>query len=189
MLESLAASWWVFLIRGLAAIAFGVIAVFWPGITVGALVIVFGAYAVVDGVFDLMLGIRGTASTGRSLTGGDRVWLVLSGILGVAAGFIAFVWPGITAVALLWVIAFWAVFTGVIELFAAWRLRAELTNEWMWVISGLLSIALGVLLIAQPAEGALALVLWVGILAIAWGTALCVLAFRIRGLAGRPAPV
>lgn len=188
MLDRLAKSWWVFLVRGLAAIAFGVVAVIWPGITLGALVIVFGAYAIVDGVFDVVLGIRGEASSGGAITGGDRAWLVVTGIVGVAAGLIAFLWPGITAVALLWVIAFWAILTGVVELFAAWKLRAELTNEWMWILSGLLSIALGILLLLQPATGALALVLWVGILAIAWGVALCVLAFRIKGLAGQTAP-
>ena len=189
MLQALARHWWVFLVRGLAAIAFGVLAVVWPGITISALVIVFGAYAVVDGIFDLVLGIRGAPDdAGRPLSGGTRVWMVAIGLLGMAAGLVAFLWPSITAVALLWVIAWWAMITGVLELFAAWRMRAELTNEWMCVLSGLLSIVLGIVLVAQPATGALALVLWVGFLAIAWGVALCVLAFRVKGLAGRAAP-
>lgn len=183
MLDVLAARWWVVLLRGLAAIAFGVIALFWPGITVLALVFLFGIYAVIDGVTDLVAGIGGD---GRSA--GGRGLLILMGVLGIAAGIIAFVWPGITTVALLWVIAIWAIVTGILEIIAAIRLRAEIDNEWWLGLSGLLSVALGVILIVQPAAGALALVLWIGILSIAWGIALTVLAFRVRGVRGTATP-
>ena len=114
--------------------------------------------------------------------------MAVMGVIGVAAGIIAFVRPGITAVALLWVIAFWAILSGILEIVTAWRLRAELTNEWMWVLAGLLSIALGVLLIAQPATGAVALVIWIGIFAIAWGLTLTILSFRVKGLGSPTTP-
>jgi uncharacterized membrane protein HdeD (DUF308 family) len=188
MLQAIADSWWVFLVRGLAAIGFGVLALIWPEITLGALVIVFGVYALFDGIMDIVLGVGvGRDQRGHRLSSENRIWLVLMGLVSVAAGVIAFVWPAITAVALVWVIAFWAIVTGLVELFLAWRLRAELTNEWMWVLSGLLSIGLGVVLVVQPTAGALALVLWIGLLAIAWGVTLCITAFRLRGLRSRTA--
>lgn len=184
MLDLVSRYWWVVLLRGLLAIGFGIVALIWPGITIIALVIVFGAYALVDGVLDVVMAIGGRGADESKLTGGSRVWLGLLGLIGIGAGVVAFAWPGITAVALLWVIAFWAILGGIAQLAAAWRLRAELTNEWLWVLAGLFSIALGVLLIAQPAAGALALVLWIGIFAIAWGITLVILSFRIKGLAG-----
>ena len=98
-------------LRGLAAVIFGLLALVWPEITVLALVLVFGAYAFVDGVFALVAAVRG-----RQLAGGSRAWLVLEGLLGIGAGIVAVVWPDITALALLWVIAFWAVLTGVLEI-------------------------------------------------------------------------
>lgn len=179
MLDLVARYWWVLLLRGVLAIGFGIVALIWPAITVLALVIVFGAYALVDGILDVVVGVGGRAGETR-LGGADRVWLVLMGLLGIGAGLIAFFWPQITAIALLWVIAFWAIVSGLLEIATAWRLRAELDNEWMWVLAGVLSIALGVVLMVQPTAGALALVLWIGIFAIAWGVALAILAFRVR---------
>lgn len=180
MLELVSRYWWVVLLRGLLAIGFGIVALVWPGITILALVIVFGAYALVDGVLDVVMAIGGKGPDKARLATGSRVWLAVLGLIGIGAGVVAFAWPGITAVALLWIIAFWAILGGIAQLAAAWRLRAELTNEWLWVLAGLLSIALGVLLIAQPAAGAIALVLWIGIFAIAWGVTLVVLSFRIK---------
>jgi uncharacterized membrane protein HdeD (DUF308 family) len=188
MLELASRYWWVVLLRGLLAIGFGVVALIWPGITILALVILFGAYALFDGVLDVVMAIGGKGADEARLDGGERAWLAVMGVIGVGAGIIAFVWPGITTVALLWVIAFWAILSGILEIVTAWRLRAELTNEWMWVLAGLLSIALGVLLIAQPATGAVALVIWIGIFAIAWGIALTILSFRIKGLVSAAAP-
>lgn len=182
MLDQAARYWWVILIRGLLAVGFGVIAIAWPEMTILALVIVFGAYALIDGVLDVVLGIAGRGPGERRLSGADRTVLIVLGVVSVAAGVVALVWPGITAVALLWLIAFWAILSGVLELATAWRLRAELTNEWLWVLTGLLSIALGILLIVQPASGALALVIWIGVFAIAWGVMLAILSFRVRGL-------
>jgi uncharacterized membrane protein HdeD (DUF308 family) len=182
VLEVVARSWWILLLRGVLAIGFGVAALAWPEITILALVIVFGAYALVDGVLDIMMAAGGRGPAGAPLSGGIRTWLVVMGLIGIAAGLVAFFWPDITAVALLWVIAFWAILVGLLQLLTAWRLRAELTNEWMFVLAGLLSIALGVLLAVRPDLGALAVVTWIGIFAIAWGVALSILAFRVRGL-------
>ncbi len=188
MLEMLSRNWWIFLVRGLLAIAFGVVAMIWPGITVLALVLLFGVYVLLDGIIDIGAAISGRGVGAQQLSGGHRVLLGLIGLVGVAAAVIAFFWPAITALALLFVIAWWAIIRGVLEIVAAWRLRAELTNEWMWVLSGLLSIALGVILIARPGTGALALVLLIAAFSIAWGVALCIVAFRIRGLTGEDRP-
>ncbi|MGH8927715.1 MAG: HdeD family acid-resistance protein [Acidimicrobiia bacterium] len=175
--------WWVLLLRGILAVGFGVMAILWPNITVLALVLVFGVYSLLDGALDLAMGIGG-----RGLPRSNRWSLVLMGLLGIAAGIVAFVWPQITAVALLWVVAFWAILTGILEIMAAIRLRAEIDNEWLWVLTGLLSIALGVLLILQPTTGALALVLYIGFFALAWGVALVALSFRLRGRTPGPTP-
>jgi uncharacterized membrane protein HdeD (DUF308 family) len=179
MLE-LSRAWWIMAVRGLAAVIFGVVALIWPEITLLALVLVFGAYVFVDGVFALIAAVRG-----RELAGGSRGWLVLEGLLGVGAGIVAVLWPDITALALLWVIAFWAVLTGVLEIFAAVRLRRVLNNEWMLVVAGALSIVFGLILIIWPGSGAIGLVWLIGIYAIVFGVVFLVLAFRLRGLGRR----
>lgn len=183
MLDLLAERWWAILLRGLFAIVFGIIALAWPGITLLALVFLWGIYAVVDGVMDL----AGAFGSGER-AGGNRWLLALMGVLGIGAGIVAFVWPGITAVVLLWVIAVWAIVTGIVEVVAAIRLRKEMEGELWLGLSGVLSVALGVILLAQPATGALALVVWIGILGIAWGIALVILAFRVRGRRGTGIP-
>src|SRR5690349_3859369 len=119
MLETLSRHWWAVALRGAAAILFGVLALVWPGITVLALVLLFGAYALVDGAFTLAAAV-GNRNGGR--TRGDRAWLFARGIAGILTAVIAVVWPGITALALLWVIALWAMVTGALEIVAAFRL-------------------------------------------------------------------
>jgi uncharacterized membrane protein HdeD (DUF308 family) len=179
-MEELSRSWWIMAVRGAAAVIFGVLALIWPEITLLALVLVFGAYALVDGLFALIAAFRG-----EQLAGGSRAWLVLEGLLGVGAGIVAVVWPDITALALLWVIAFWAVLTGVLEIVAAVRLRRVLNNEWMLILAGALSIVFGLILAIFPGEGAVGLVWLIGIYAIIFGIALFVLALRLRGLGQR----
>lgn len=169
--------WWVLLIRGLLAIGFGVGALVWPGLTILALVLVFGIYSLLDGILDIGMGIGGKQLPSRS-----RWVLFLMGLFGIAAGIIAFVWPEITAVALLWVIATWAIITGIFEIVAAIRLRAEIDNEWLWILVGILSVVLGLILIFQPTAGALALVTTIAIFSIAWGVVLVLLSFKMRGL-------
>jgi uncharacterized membrane protein HdeD (DUF308 family) len=179
MLE-LSRSWWILAVRAVAAVIFGLLALIWPQITLLALVLVFGAYALVDGVFALVAAARG-----RQLAGGSRGWLVLEGLLGIGAGIVALLWPGITALALLWVIAFWAVLTGVLEIIAAVRLRRVLDNEWLLVVAGALSIVFGLILMIWPGSGAIGLVWLIGIYAIAFGIVLGGLALRLRGLGRR----
>ena len=172
--------WWILAVRGVAAVAFGLAALIWPQITLLALVLVFGAYALVDGLFTLYAAIGG-----RQPAGGGRGWLVLEGLLGVGAGIVALLWPDITALALLWVIAFWAVLTGVLEIVAAVRLRRVLDNDWLLVVAGALSIVFGLILMIWPREGAVGLVWLIGIYAIAFGIVMVGLALRLRGLGRR----
>jgi uncharacterized membrane protein HdeD (DUF308 family) len=179
MLE-LSRTWWMLAVRGVAAVIFGLLALIWPQITLLALVLVFGAYALVDGAFSLVAAARG-----RELAGGSRGWLLLEGLLGVAAGIVAIVWPDITALALLWVIAAWAVVTGVLEIVAAIRLRRVLDNEWLLIVAGALSVVFGLILIIWPGSGAIGLVWLIGIYAIAFGIVLLGLALRLRGLGRR----
>ena len=143
--------WWVIALRGLLAIIFGVLTFTWPALTADALVLLFGAYALVDGIFATIAGFQ---SRGRE----TRWWAgLLEGLAGVAIGVITFVWPGVTALALLYLIATWAVVTGIFEVWAAVQLRREITGEWLLVLSGLASLVFGVLLIVQPGVGVLAL--------------------------------
>ena len=180
MLDALTQRWWVVALRGVAAVIFGILALVWPGITLGALVLLFGAYALVDGVCALW-----TAATGGPAASGRRPWLVLEGVAGVAAGIATFVWPGITALALLAVVAAWALVTGVLEIVAAIRLRREIEGEWLMVLSGVLSVVFGILLFINPAAGALAVTWLIGAYAIVFGAVLLGLAMRLYRLRQR----
>jgi uncharacterized membrane protein HdeD (DUF308 family) len=171
---TLARNWWVILLRGIAAIIFGIITFVAPAISLAALVLVFGAYALVDGVLAVVSAIRWRGKT-------DRWWvLLLEGVAGIAAGVVTFVWPGISALALLYLIAAWALVTGVLEIAAAIRLRRIISGEWLLALIGILSIALGIMLALFPSAGALALVIWIGGYVAASGVLLIALAFRLR---------
>jgi uncharacterized membrane protein HdeD (DUF308 family) len=166
--------WWVVALRGLAAIVFGILAFVWPGITLQVLILFFGAYAIVDG---------GLALYSATRSRGEHVWAPLAeGMLGIGAGLVAFFWPGITALALVYVIAFWAMFTGVLEVYAAIRLRRLINNEWALIFSGALSVLFGIVLLVQPGAGALALVWLIGLYAIIFGIAMLAFAWRLRGM-------
>jgi uncharacterized membrane protein HdeD (DUF308 family) len=173
--DSLSRNWWAVSLRGLAGILFGIITFFAPGISLAALVLLFGAYALVDGVLAIVSAAR--------RRGADR-WglLLLEGLVGIAAGVLTFMWPAITAIALLYVIAAWALVTGAFEIAAAIRLRKVITGEWLLVLSGILSIALGVLLVLFPGPGALAVVIWIGAFAFVFGALLFALGLRLRGV-------
>jgi uncharacterized membrane protein HdeD (DUF308 family) len=174
VLGELPRHWWVVALRGLAAIVFGILAFVWPGLTLTVLVLLFGAYAIVDGVLALYAALR---------SGGKQVWVsLLEGVVGIAAGLVAFFLPGLTALALLFVIAAWAIVTGVLEVIAAVRLREVIEHEWMMIFSGALSVIFGILLVAQPGAGALAVVWLIGTYAVIFGVSLVVLAWRLRSV-------
>src|SRR6202048_5095598 len=156
-------NWWLVALRGLVAILFGVLALVWPGVTLITLIWLFGAFALVNGLLSLILAAK--APKGYPRVGS----LILGGLLGILAGLLTFVMPGITALGLLILIALWAIVTGMMELVAAIRLRKIITNEWLLVLTGVLSIAFGVLLILMPAAGALSLTWGVGIWALFFG--------------------
>jgi uncharacterized membrane protein HdeD (DUF308 family) len=175
VLPTLARNWWALALRGLAAILFGILAFAWPGITLFVLILFFGAYMLVDGIFSIVAAVRAAGEE-------ERWWLLLiQGILGVLAGLVAFFWPGLTALALLYFIAAWAIVTGILEIVAAIRLRREIEGEWALGLSGALSVIFGVLLIVLPAPAGLLSLVWlVGAYAVATGVLLLILAFRVR---------
>ncbi|HEY9523646.1 MAG TPA: HdeD family acid-resistance protein [Thermopolyspora sp.] len=178
--------WWVPAIRGVAAVIFGILALVWPGLTILALVVVFGVYAIVDGIFALV-----GAASGR--LGESRTWMAVVGIVGILLGILVFLWPGMTAFVLLMFIAAWFVVTGIFEIASAIRLRKVMRNEWLPMVSGVLSVIFGILLFLWPVRGALALAWLIGIFAIVYGIALLAAAFRQRrlyaGRHGRPTRV
>jgi uncharacterized membrane protein HdeD (DUF308 family) len=166
---------WLLLLRRVASIMFGVLAFIWPGLTLVALIFLWGAYAIVDGVIALWAAI-----SGRGAEIAPRWWLAIVGIVGLLAGLAAFASPGLTALVLLMFIAGWAIVIGVLEIWGAIQLRKEIEGEWWLILSGLLSIAFGVLLIAWPGSGALALVWVIASFAILHGCTLIALAFRLK---------
>lgn len=178
MLEILTRYWWAVAMRGALAILFGVTALVWPGITLFALVLLFGAYSLVDGAFTLAAAL-GRRDRGMTDTG-SRIWLVVQGVAGIMIGVLAFVWPGVTALALLWLIAIWAIVIGVLEVIAAVRLRRELRREWLLGLSGAATALFGILLIAWPATGVLTLIALIGISAVVFGVVLLAFAVRLR---------
>jgi uncharacterized membrane protein HdeD (DUF308 family) len=171
--EALSRNWWVFLLRGLAGILFGIITFLAPAISLAALVLVFGAYALADGVLSIVAAARRR---------GEARWgmLLLEGVAGIAVGVFTLLWPGITAISLLYLIAAWAIVTGVLELIAAVRLRKEIKGEWVLALGGIVSIAFGVLVALLPGAGALAVVILIGAYALVFGVLLVVLSFRLR---------
>ena len=164
LLPALAENWLLLLLRGIVTIAFGVLALVWPGLTLLTLIFLWGAYAIADGVFAL-----GAAVSSKGGEIAPRWWLALIGLAGILAGLLAFVWPAITAQVLLVFIASWAILTGALQIWGAIQLRKEIEVEWMLVLSGLLSIALGVALLARPGVGALAVIWLIGSFAILVG--------------------
>ena len=172
LVDDLARHWWVVALRGLAAVLFGVLAFAWPGMTLAVLILLFGAYALVDGILAIVVAVRGGTD--------HRLLMGLEGVVGVLAGLAAFVYPGLTALVLLYIIAFWAILTGVLEVFAAVRLRRVITNEWGLIIGGVLSVLFGIVLIVAPGAGALAVVFLIGAYAVLFGVALLILSWGLR---------
>jgi len=174
MLTQLSRNWWAVALRGVVAILFGVMALVWPGRTLELLVLLFGAYALVDGVFAIIAAFTNRAEH-------DRWWvLFLEGLVGIAAGVITFLRPGLATLVLLYVISFWAIVTGVLEIAAAIRLRKEIPGEWMLALGGIASLVFGVLLLLFPAAGALTVAWLIGVYAILFGVMLLSLGLRLR---------
>ncbi len=173
-LDILARRWWAIGIRGLLGIVFGLLAFAMPIATMVAVVWLFGAYALLDGVFNLVAAWRRTDE--------QRPWwgLLLSGFAGIGAGFVSFIWPGVTAIVLVYLVAAWALLTGGLEVAAAITLRKEIEGEWMLALSGLVSIALGALLAMMPEAGAIGLVWYFGAYAMLFGVLLVGLSLRLR---------
>jgi uncharacterized membrane protein HdeD (DUF308 family) len=172
--DLLSRNWWLLAVRGIIAIVFGILAFIWPGLSLLGLVYLFGIYALLNGA--LAFVAASNAPKGWPRFGS----LIFSGILSIAAGIIAFIWPGLTALALLVIIAVWAIVDGVTEISAAIRLRAVIAHEWMWIVAGIASIVFGVALLVWPGAGILALLWLVGTWAIVFGALLVGLAFRLR---------
>jgi uncharacterized membrane protein HdeD (DUF308 family) len=162
------------LIRGIAGIIVGILAVAWPGMTIAVLVGIFGVYAIIDGITNLFIGFS------RSRAGGRSWPHVLQGVVGIGAGVLTFMWPGVTALALVWFIAAWAIVTGVFEIVAAVRLRRVIEGEWLLALSGALSVAFGLLVFAFPAAGAVGIAFVLGAYAVAAGVILVTLGIRLR---------
>lgn len=168
----LTGNWWVFVLEGIVAVLFGIGAWVWPGITLEVLVALFGAFALVEGVLSLVAAFR---------AGKDYRWqLLLWGLVGIAAGVVTFMYPQITALALVYVIAVWAITTGIVMIWAAVALRREIEGEWLLGLTGVLSIAFGILVLLFPGSGALSIVWMIGVYAVLAGVALIALGLRLR---------
>jgi uncharacterized membrane protein HdeD (DUF308 family) len=182
MAAEMARDWWVILVRGVAAVLFGILAFILPGLTLFALVLLFGIYALIDGVTCFVRAV----SAGRQ--GQSWIWLVVGGVISIAAAIVAFSWPGETALILVYIIAVWAILTGISEIIAGIGLRREITGEWLLILGGVVSVLFGVLVFLRPGAGALAIVWLIGFYAIVLGVQRIALAFRVREVGGHPLP-
>lgn len=168
-------AWWVVVLRGVLALLFGLFALMWPAITALALALLFGVYVLVDSIGLLIDAFRNPDKSNRGMR-------ILGGILGIVAGLIAIVWPGITAAALAILIGAWALVTGIAEIAAAIRLRKQIRGELLLGLAGLVSAIFGVLVLLWPALGATAIASFIGIFALVYGVVLIVLGIRLRRL-------
>lgn len=172
--RALAGHWSSLAIRGVCAIAFGVLSFMWPALSLTTLVLIWGVYALIDGGVALLAGFRA------------KIWsLAFIGLMGVLAGIYAFVNPAMTALVLLYFIAAWAIVTGALAIYIAIRLRKEVTGEWVLALAGALSVLFGAMLFARPGAGALAVVFLIAGYAIAFGVLMLMLAFKLKGLPAR----
>jgi len=180
MLTLLTKNWWVFLVRGVLAVLFGLMAFAWPGLTLATLILFFGAWALVSGIFAIVAAF----SAAKQHSG----WwvLLLQGLLGICVGVLTFWMPGITALSLLWYLAFWSIFTGIMEIVTAIRLRKEIQGEGWIMLAGTASVVFGLLLLARPGAGALALITLIAGFAVVFGVLLVIAAFRLKKLQPRP---
>jgi uncharacterized membrane protein HdeD (DUF308 family) len=170
--------WWMVALRGLLLLLLGLAALLWPGATLTVLVLWIGAGFLINGVLALAAALAGRDVEGRG-------WLILEAVLGIVAGILTFLYPGITGLVLLWLVAGWAIVSGMLQIAAAVQFRKVIRGEWMLGLAGVLAIAFGVLLIARPGAGLLTLALLIGWFAIFYGVVLIALGFRLRAFARR----
>ncbi len=178
----LARNWWALALRGVFAILFGLVALFATGPTILSLVLLFSAYMLVDGIFGIVAGVR---AAGRGQRWG---WFVLEGLANIAVGVIAFLWPGLTVVAFVLLLAAWSLVTGILMVVAALKLNPAFGRGWL-IFSGIVSVLFGIALVIAPAIGAVVLTWWLGAYAVAFGIGLLVLAFKLRGHKDDNAPL
>lgn len=178
-MKTMTKNWWLFILRGVLAILFGIFVVAWPGVSVFLLVIFFGAYALVDGIFLIILAF------GHRRDRDSRAWLILWGIAGIAAGVVALAWPDITVLAALIVIAAWAFATGIAEVFFAFKAATSIGNRLLLALSGVFCLIFGIFLVARPGLGALAVIWIIGIFAVMLGIYLITFGISLRDLKTR----
>jgi uncharacterized membrane protein HdeD (DUF308 family) len=181
MIDSLSGSWWAFVVRGLVALAIGILAFVQPGVTLIALIAVFAAYAIVDGVLAIAAGV--------TVDSGPRWMFIVGGILGIVIGLLTINRPDVTAVALVLLIGVWAIATGVTEVAAAYQFRQVLENEWLVALSGVISVVFGVFLIVAPGDGIFAVLWIIGFYAILAGITYLAAGIRLRGVHQKLAPM
>jgi uncharacterized membrane protein HdeD (DUF308 family) len=172
--ENLAQNWWLFLLRGILGILFGVVALIFPGPTMLSLVLLFSAYTLVDGVAGIISAVR--AIRRKEERWG---WLIFEGAVNIAVAILAFLWPGMTVLAFVLLVAAWAIVSGALMTAAAFRLSVS-HGRWWLLLGGLLSVGYGALLVATPLIGAIVLTWWMGAYAIAFGVALVILSFKLK---------
>jgi uncharacterized membrane protein HdeD (DUF308 family) len=176
-------NWWVFALRGLFALVFGVLALVWPEITLISLVTMFGVFVLLDGILDLVAGFASTSTN-------KRWWvMILEGLLDIGVAMLTFFWPNITAVVLLYLIAAWSVIMGIMEIIAAIQIRKEIEDEWRMILSGAISVLFGIVLFIYPGASAISMVWLIGVFAIFFGVLLILLAFRLRKLGRESQPM
>jgi len=172
--QQLTSNWWALALRGVLGILLGLVALTRPGITLAAIIALVGAYMFVDGVVAIMASLRG-------MRAGDRWgWMLVEGIIGIVAGIIVFRTPATAAIVLVWLVAFWAILHGAAEIGAGIRLRKIIENEWLLILAGVLSLALGIFILMRPGLGVLLLVTWIGVYALFAGIVTLMLSFRVR---------
>jgi uncharacterized membrane protein HdeD (DUF308 family) len=177
MLNLMTRNWWAIALRGLVAVLFGIAVFMWPGVTIWVLVALFGAYALFNGIFTAIEAFSRDVSR-------ERWWaLLFEGVVGSAIGVVTLIiGPWLTAMGLLYLIAFWAIMTGVFEIITAIRLRHEIRGEWLISLIAILSMAFGLLLVSFPVTGGLSIILVIGAFALATGALMIALAFKLRSL-------
>jgi len=173
LLSALSQNWWLLLLRGIFAVIFGITAFSWPGLTLAILVLMWGIYAGLDGLFSIFAAIKGG-------TPAPRWWLILVGLLGLGAAAVCIKNPGVAVAVIVMIIGWTSIIRGIFEIIGAIGLRKEIEGEWWLILSGLFSILLGVVFVARPGAGALTMIWLIAAMAIVAGIAMILLSLRLR---------